>query len=95
MSLNIEEVRRIAHLARLRLSAEEERTFAPQLAEIVAYIDQLEEFETAPTVRESSSLPEAEDEPGDCLERDRLLDNAPEALDSFFVVPQVKATENE
>ena len=41
MALTLEEVRRIAALARLRLSPEEELRFVSQLGKIVDYIDHL------------------------------------------------------
>ena len=44
MELSIDEVRRIAHLARLRLSPEEEQTFCAQLGQIIDYFDQLSEY---------------------------------------------------
>ncbi|ACG75524.1 glutamyl-tRNA(Gln) amidotransferase, C subunit [Anaeromyxobacter sp. K] len=45
MALSLEEVRRIAVLARLRLSEEEERTFAGQLSAILDHVRQLEELD--------------------------------------------------
>ena len=41
MSLSLEEVRRIASLARLKLSAEEEERFAGQLSSILGYVEEL------------------------------------------------------
>jgi aspartyl-tRNA(Asn)/glutamyl-tRNA(Gln) amidotransferase subunit C len=45
MALTTEEVRKIASLARLRFTPEEESDFAGQLGKIVDYIDQLQRFE--------------------------------------------------
>jgi aspartyl-tRNA(Asn)/glutamyl-tRNA(Gln) amidotransferase subunit C len=47
VALSLEEVRRIAALARLRLSAEEERTFAEQLSAILDHVRQLEELDVS------------------------------------------------
>ena len=96
MSLDVEEVRRIAELARLQLSAGEEAKFASQLSEIVDYIDQLREF-SADTARPDDTEPEgdvaANDVPaGSRPLLDDFLDNAPASLDRFLLVPQVKAT---
>lgn len=94
MALSVEEVRRIASLARLRLSPEEEAVFARQLGRIVEYIDQLRAFE-----REEDEAPvaagvaQADDAPQPGLERDVFLANAPRGLDGFLVVPQVKGGE--
>ncbi|MXX60059.1 MAG: aspartyl/glutamyl-tRNA amidotransferase subunit C [Holophagales bacterium] len=106
MSLGVEEVRRIAELARLRISAREEATFAGQLSDIVDYIDQLREFddgaasfeetETASDVADNDlPRPAAAAGPADLDETpllDQFLDNAPASLDRFLLVPQVKAT---
>jgi len=48
MALTTEEVRKIASLARLRFTPEEEAAFAGQLGKIVDYIDQLQRFEAGP-----------------------------------------------
>ena len=100
MSLAVEEVRRIAELARLRISAREETTFASQLSEIVDYIDQLREFdEGGASLADTEATSDAADNdrprPGDAAGPpllDQFLDNAPASLDRFLLVPQVKAT---
>ena len=96
MSLDVEEVRRIAELARLRLSAGEEATFASQLSEIVDYIDQLRAFDAGIAPSEGAE-PEREAAANDVPAGSRpllddFLDNAPASLDRFLLVPQVKAT---
>jgi aspartyl-tRNA(Asn)/glutamyl-tRNA(Gln) amidotransferase subunit C len=90
MALTLEDVRKIASLARLRFSPEEERVFTDQLGYIVDYIDQLQRFETGEA---ATALPvrEAEDRPRPCLPRELFLANAPaSALGEFLVVPEVK-----
>lgn len=94
MALSVEEVRRIADLARLRLSPEEEVTFAAQLAQIVDYIDQLSAYATAPVDEGSAPVAEAADEPESFGAVEDLLHNAPALLDRFFLVPQVKSTKD-
>ena len=96
MSLDVEEVRRIAELARLQLSAGEEAKFASQLSKIVDYIDQLRTFD-AKAAQPDDTAPEqdaaANDVPaGNRPLLDDFLDNAPASLDRFLLVPQVKAT---
>jgi aspartyl-tRNA(Asn)/glutamyl-tRNA(Gln) amidotransferase subunit C len=94
MSLTLDQVRKIATLARLRLEAEEEVEIARQLAEIVAYMDQLREVEVEGAGAEGrgSDLEPLErgDESFPGLPRDAFLENAPEILDGFLVVPEVK-----
>lgn len=95
MSLSIDEVRRIALLARLRLSPEEEALFAPQLGSILQYVAQLEACSTAPATPEETRALEAADVPKPSMSRDALLANAPATLDAFVLVPQVKVTADE
>ena len=92
MSLSVDEVRRIALLARLRLSPEEEALFAPQLGQILDHVAQLSAFTTAPPASEETPALEAADQPGWSMPRRELLANAPATLDTFLLVPQVKVT---
>lgn len=91
MALTLEEVRKIASLARLRVSPEEERVFTDQLGHIVDYIDQLQRYETGEVEAASAPVREAEDRQQPCLPREVFLANAPaSALGEFLVVPEVK-----
>jgi len=90
MALTHEDVRKIATLARLRFTAEEEAKLTGQLAKIVEYIDQLQAYESAEPQVASHGVREAEDRPHDCLPRARFLANAPAAMDAFLLVPEVK-----
>jgi aspartyl-tRNA(Asn)/glutamyl-tRNA(Gln) amidotransferase subunit C len=90
MALTHEDVRKIATLARLRFTPEEEARLTGQLAKIVDYIDQLQAFEVADVDLGSRGVREAEDEAAPCLPREVFLANAPESLDGFLVVPEVK-----
>lgn len=90
MALTTEDVRKIATLARLRLTPDEEARFAGQLAKIVDYIDQLQTYEGAEVDLGSRGVQEMEDAPHECLPRERFLANAPASLDAFLLVPEVK-----
>ena len=90
MALTIEEVRKIAALARLRFSPEEEAVFVGQLGKIVDYIDQLQRYESAPEMEAAQGAPESEDVPRECIPREQFLANAPAAMDGFLLVPEVK-----
>jgi aspartyl-tRNA(Asn)/glutamyl-tRNA(Gln) amidotransferase subunit C len=94
MALTPDQVRKIAHLARLRLTPEEEARFAAQLGQVVEYIDQLARFAPAAPAVEAAApagLPEAADAVVPCLAREVFLANAPAAIDGFLLVPAVKA----
>lgn len=91
--LTTEDVRKIAALARLRFTPEEEARFAGQLGAVVDYIDQLQRFETGRAGEPPEAGPvghEAEDRAQACLPRESFLANAPAALDGFLLVPEVK-----
>lgn len=47
MKLTLEQVRRIAHLARLELTEEEEARYASELTAILSYVEMLKELDTA------------------------------------------------
>ncbi|HYN21448.1 MAG TPA: Asp-tRNA(Asn)/Glu-tRNA(Gln) amidotransferase subunit GatC [Thermoanaerobaculia bacterium] len=92
MALNVEEVRKIAALARLRFTPEEEDLFVGQLGKIVDYIDQLQRYEVGTEADSSVEAREAEDRAHECLPREQFLANAPAALDGFLLVPAVKGS---
>ena len=92
MVLKREEVRKVAVLARLDLSGEEEAVFAEQLSQVVEYFDQLQEFDTAASDDETGEVGPIgrPDEVAESLPRRQFLDNAPRSRDGFLLVPQVK-----
>jgi aspartyl-tRNA(Asn)/glutamyl-tRNA(Gln) amidotransferase subunit C len=91
MALTTEEVRKIASLARLRFTPEEEHRLVDQLGAIVDYIDQLQSVEGGTAEDRASGAPEAEDRARPGLPREAFLANAPaSALGAFLVVPEVK-----
>jgi len=95
MRLNADEVRKIATLAKLELSSEEEELFTAQLTEVVDYFDQLEDFETSPPAPARVGAAEADDEAVPGLDREAFLANAPESFEGFLVMPQVKVVGDE
>ena len=90
MALTHDDVRKIATLARLRFSPEEEAKLTDQLAKIVDYIDQLQAYEGAEPALSARGVREMPDEPHECMPRERFLANAPESMDGFLLVPEVK-----
>ncbi|NEO85697.1 MAG: Asp-tRNA(Asn)/Glu-tRNA(Gln) amidotransferase subunit GatC [Spirulina sp. SIO3F2] len=89
------EVHKVADLARLALSPEEEKTFAGQLSSILDYFEQLSELDTTdvePTTRaiELSNITRA-DERKTGVEPAAMLEIAPEPDGEFFRVPQILA----
>ncbi len=95
MALSLEEVRRIAALARLRLSPEEERTFAEQLSAILGYVEQLKELDVSGVEPMTHALAAGGDVPlrADALQAslppDEALANAPAREGTYFKVPRI------
>ncbi|MBI4570290.1 MAG: Asp-tRNA(Asn)/Glu-tRNA(Gln) amidotransferase subunit GatC [Planctomycetes bacterium] len=91
--ITIDEVRRLADLARLRLTADEEAAVAAKMSDIVAYFEQLEELDlagvpsTAHAVAKVNVLRDDEERPS--LPRKEALRPAAKKNDEFFLVPPV------
>lgn len=93
MSLTLDQVRHIAHLARLRLTADEERRYAEQLSAILEYAERLQRVDTSdvpPTAGvQDLHAPLRADAPRPSLPRERALANAAATADGMFLVPPV------
>ena len=93
MSLTADDVRWVAHLARLRLTDDELATMTRQLRAIVEYVDQLSRIDTEGVEPLAHALAVhnvfRDDEPAPSLPVDQALANAPQRRDDFFSVPAV------
>jgi len=95
MSLSLDEVRRIARLARLRLSPEEEAAFAPQLSAILDHVALLAELDVSQVEPMTHALASGEavalreDLPQPCLTPEEALANAPARQGTCFKVPRI------
>jgi aspartyl-tRNA(Asn)/glutamyl-tRNA(Gln) amidotransferase subunit C len=93
MALKPEEVRWVAHLARLECTPEEIELFTSQLSQIVEYVNQLQQVNTEGVEPLSHCLPLhnvfREDEAGSSLSVDEALANAPARKGDFYSVPAV------
>lgn len=93
MDLTVEEVRKIAILARLQLTAEEEETYARQLSAILEYAQQLQEIDTAGIPPTATVLPLIaplrEDKIRPSLPQNEILANASSSEDGMFRVAPV------
>ena len=92
-----EQVQKVAHLARLDLTPEEEEKFTSQLSSILEYFEQLSELDTddvPPTTRaiDISNITRLDELQPD-VEREALLNEAPEREDDFFRVPQILSSD--
>jgi aspartyl-tRNA(Asn)/glutamyl-tRNA(Gln) amidotransferase subunit C len=89
-----EEVRRVARLAKLTLSAEDEERLAPQLARILEYVELLRDLDAEPLPLDASDLPARDpvtrpDELAPSLPRADVLALAPASDGETFLVPPV------
>ena len=93
MSVNVEQVRHIAKLARIAMSDAETEAMVPELNNILGWVEQLAEVNTDGveplTAVIDNRLRLREDAVTDGDVRDEVLANAPEAQHGFFAVPKV------
>jgi len=91
--IDLEQVRCIAHLARLELTPQEEDKFSSQLGDILDYVDKLKEVDTKNVPPTSHVLPISnvfrEDEREFSLSSREALSNAPKQKNNQFQVPKV------
>ena len=93
MSVTNDQVRHIAKLARIAMSDEEIERLAPELNNILGWVEQLGEVNTggveplATVIDQKLRLRDDVITDGDI--RDEVLANAPEAQHGFFAVPKV------
>jgi aspartyl-tRNA(Asn)/glutamyl-tRNA(Gln) amidotransferase subunit C len=88
-----EQVHKVALLARLALTPEEETQYTTQLGSILDYFEQLSELDVTdvePTTRaiDMSNITRV-DELKVWGDRDAILDNAPDQDGDFFKVPKI------
>ncbi|HHI97557.1 MAG TPA: Asp-tRNA(Asn)/Glu-tRNA(Gln) amidotransferase subunit GatC [Thermodesulfatator atlanticus] len=93
MSITKEEVQHVAHLARLEFSEEELERFTEQLAQILSYVEKLNELDTSQVEPTYHALKLTnifrEDEVKESIPTEEALSNAPQRENGFFVVPKV------
>jgi len=91
--LDRDDILRIARLAHLALTTDELDTLGRQVTDILAYAEQIREADTSgvpPTDHPLDSPPIwREDVVSPSLDRDAVLDGAPDAAAGLFKVPKV------
>jgi aspartyl-tRNA(Asn)/glutamyl-tRNA(Gln) amidotransferase subunit C len=87
------DVKYVAHLARLSLSAEEEQKIGAQLGQILTYIEKLKEVEVAGVEPTAHAFPLVNvtrpDEVRPSLSNQDALRNAPAQANGLFIVPKI------
>jgi aspartyl-tRNA(Asn)/glutamyl-tRNA(Gln) amidotransferase subunit C len=97
MPINEADVEKVAQLAHIEILSEELRVFAPQMAEIVAYVEQLNEIDTSNIEPALGGLTPAgektdssrDDEVMPSLGQEAALAEAPDPAEGHFRVPKV------
>ncbi|WP_421655242.1 Asp-tRNA(Asn)/Glu-tRNA(Gln) amidotransferase subunit GatC [Leptothermofonsia sp. ETS-13] len=91
--LDRDQVRKVAYLARLELTPEEEETFTTQLSDILDYFQQLSELDTSDVQPTTRAIDVSNVTRADVLQpypnRDAILDCAPDREGDFFKVPKI------
>ena len=93
MSVNEQQVRHVARLARLALGDDEIARMVPELNNILHWVEQLGEVDTdgveplTAVIENKLRLRDDVVNDGNC--RDDVLKNAPDAQHGFFAVPKV------
>ena len=91
------DVKKIAKLAHLEITDEEVAMYTPQMADIVSYVEQLNELDTEAVEPAIGGLtPEGEqtntareDGPHESLGQKAALEEAPSSVEGHFQVPKV------
>jgi aspartyl-tRNA(Asn)/glutamyl-tRNA(Gln) amidotransferase subunit C len=93
MSVDAETVRRIAHLARIKVADDEIEHLQGELNTILALFEQLAEVDVEGVEPMTSVIPmqmkKRPDEVTDGGDPEAILKNAPAREDNFFLVPKV------
>ena len=93
MSVDVDTVRRIAHLARIAVAENEVEHLRGELNAMLAFVEQLQEVNVEGVEPMTSVTPMAMKKRADVVTdggiRDDVLKNAPATEDGFFLVPKV------
>ena len=87
------DVKYVAHLARLSLTADEEQKFGAQLGQILGYIEKLNELDVSQVEPTAHAVPLVNvtrpDEVRPSISNEDALRNAPAKANGLFIVPKI------
>jgi aspartyl-tRNA(Asn)/glutamyl-tRNA(Gln) amidotransferase subunit C len=93
MSVDITTVKKVASLARIAISDADAERLAPELNNILSWIEQLGEVDTSAVEPMTAVIPNTlrlrEDVVTEGNQREAVLANAPQGEHGFFTVPKV------
>lgn len=97
MKLSTDQVKKVAKLANLPVSSDEEEKYAEQLSAILDYIDLLNTVDTSGVEPTFNVIPQKNimrtDVAGESLSQEDAIKNAPNKKDGYFVTKGVFAEE--
>ncbi len=87
------DIKYVAHLARLQLTAEEEQKFGAQLGEVLKYIEKLSQVDVSQVEPTAHAVPLVNvtrpDETAPSLSHEEAVRNAPVQANGLFLVPKI------
>ena len=93
MKIDKDTINKIARLSRIKLEDKESEDYIKDLNHILNWVEQLNEINTDnvdPLSNISSyTLPQREDVSKDINSNEEILENAPDKIEGYFVVPKV------
>jgi aspartyl-tRNA(Asn)/glutamyl-tRNA(Gln) amidotransferase subunit C len=94
MKVDLKTLKKIAHLARLEIREEDEKTLIKDLSEILTWVEKLNELDTSGVEPLTNMSLETnvlrEDEVSGHLDHDKALMNAPDKDENYLRVPKIK-----
>jgi aspartyl-tRNA(Asn)/glutamyl-tRNA(Gln) amidotransferase subunit C len=86
-------IKYVAHLARIALTPEEEKTLAAQLGHVLGYVEKLSQLDVSNVQPTAHAVPLVNvtrpDVMGESLSQDEALKNAPAKANGLFIVPRI------
>ena len=86
-------IKYVAHLARITLTPEEEKTLSAQLGSVLGYVEKLRELDVSNVEATAHAVPlinvTRPDEMGESLSQEEALKNAPAKANGLFIVPKI------
>ncbi len=93
MAIDIDDARKAAHLARIRVTEDELPGIASELQAILGFMSRLNDVDVTDVEPMSSATPmqlkSRSDDVDPTIERAHVVANAPDSREGFFVVPKV------
>jgi aspartyl-tRNA(Asn)/glutamyl-tRNA(Gln) amidotransferase subunit C len=93
MKVTRETIEHVANLARLNLAEHEKEKLTTEMADIISWVDKLNELDTTGVEPKAHVIPIhnvfREDVIGQSYDRDKILANAPAKEEGCFKVPRV------